>query len=68
MNANHATLSRAATGTRVPCEHRAQLYAVPLEGQVTNHITAMFFNGRHVVLHYWTYLRAYDPATGEQAW
>jgi hypothetical protein len=46
----------------------AELYAVPLEGQVTNNISAMFFNGRHVVLQYWTHLRAYDPATGKQVW
>jgi hypothetical protein len=46
----------------------AERYAVPLTGQVTNNIGAMFHNGRHVVLQYWTHLRAYDPATGEQVW
>jgi LSD1 subclass zinc finger protein len=46
----------------------AELYAVPLEGQVTNNIGAMAYNGRYVVLQFWSYLRAYDPATGEQVW
>lgn len=46
----------------------AELYVVPLEGQVTNNIGAMAYNGRYVVMQYWSHLRAYDPATGEQAW
>lgn len=46
----------------------AELYAVKLDAQVTNNISAMAYNGRYVVLQYWTHLRAYDPATGEQAW
>lgn len=46
----------------------AELYAVPLEGQVTNDVESMAYNGRYVVLQYWTYLRAYDPATGKQVW
>lgn len=46
----------------------AELYAVTLEGQVTNNVEAIAFNGRHVVLQYWVYLRAYDPATGKQVW
>lgn len=46
----------------------AELYAVKLEGQVTHGVEAMAFNGRYVVLQYWIYLRAYDPATGQQVW
>jgi hypothetical protein len=46
----------------------AELYAVPLEGQVTNNISAIAYNGRYVVVQYWTYLRAYDPGTGKQVW
>lgn len=46
----------------------AELYAVKLEGQVTHGVEAMAYNGRYVVLQFWTYLRAYDPATGEQVW
>jgi LSD1 subclass zinc finger protein len=46
----------------------AELYAVPLEAQVTHNIGAIAYNGRYVVLQYWSHLRAYDPATGEQVW
>ena len=46
----------------------AELYAVKLAGQVTHGVEAMAYNGRYVVLQFWTYLRAYDPATGEQVW
>lgn len=46
----------------------AELYVVPLEAQVTNNIKAMAYNGRYVVMQYWSHLRAYDPATGEQVW
>lgn len=46
----------------------AELYAVKLDGQVTHGVETMAYNGRYVVLQFWTYLRAYDPATGEQVW
>ncbi|MCX4241384.1 zinc finger domain-containing protein [Paraliomyxa miuraensis] len=46
----------------------AERYAVPLQGMVTDNLSAMAFNGRYVVLQYWSHLRAYDPATGAMAW
>lgn len=46
----------------------AELYAVPLQAQVTHNIGMIAYNGRYVVMQYWTHLRAYEPATGEQVW
>ena len=46
----------------------AELYVVPLEAQVTNNIGAIAYNGRYVVVQYWSHLRGYEPATGERVW
>ncbi|MEM9461236.1 MAG: PQQ-binding-like beta-propeller repeat protein [Myxococcota bacterium] len=45
-----------------------EVFATPLEGLVTHSANSMDFNGRYVVVQYWTELHAYDPATGAKVW
>lgn len=45
-----------------------ELYAVPIQGQVTHSVKSMFHNGRYIILQYWVDLHAFDPNTGKQVW
>ena len=45
-----------------------QLYQVPVTDSVTNNPSLFKFNGKYVLAVSWGALRAYDPATGAEAW
>lgn len=45
-----------------------EVFATPLDGLVTHSVESIDFNGRYVVVQYWTELHAYDPATGDKVW
>ena len=45
-----------------------QLYEIPVTDSVTNNPRLFLSNGKYVVAVSWGALRAYDPATGAEAW